>query len=275
MKITLRLVVIDRNAVSNLCYLAKMKYIYTFGIWEYLSQSNDNAQCVEEKNRFKFVDDLSFIEIIYLLNVGIATYNIHAHVPSDIPTHNQVIPKENLKTQSQLDSINEWTKKQKMKLNIKKTKNMIFNFSKKHQFTTNLNVDEENIEIVNEAKLLGTIITDKLTWDRNVEELTKKGYKRMQLLNAASRFTSSKFELKNIYLTFIRSVLEQSAVVWHSSITNKNRRDMERVQKAAVRVIMGSDYTSYKNDLRKLRLVTLEKRRESLCLKFAKKCIKS
>ena len=152
---------------------------------------------------------------------------------------------------------------------------MIFNFSKKHQFTTNLNVDEENIEIVSEAKLLGTIITDKLTWDRNVEELTKKGYKRMQLLNAASRFTSSKFELKNIYLTFIRSVLEQSAVVWHSSITNKNRRDMERVQKAAVRVIMGSDYTSYKNDLRKLRLVTLEKRRESLCLKFAKKCIQS
>ena len=58
----------------------------TFGIWEYLSQSNDNAQFVEEKNRFKFVDDLSFIEIIYLLNVGIATYNIHAHVPSDIPT---------------------------------------------------------------------------------------------------------------------------------------------------------------------------------------------
>ena len=50
---------------------------------------------------------------------------------------------------------------------------------------------------------------------------------------------------------------------------------MERVQKAAVRVIMGSDYTSYKNDLRKLRLVTLEKRRESLCLKFAKKCIQS
>ena len=82
----------------------------SFGIWEYLSQSNDNAQCVEEKNRFKFVDDLSFIEIIYLLNEGIATYNIHAHVPSDIPTHNQVIPKENLKTQSQLDNINEWTK---------------------------------------------------------------------------------------------------------------------------------------------------------------------
>ena len=71
----------------------------TFGIWQYLSQSNDNADCVDEKDRFKFEDDLSFLEVIYLLNAGIATYNIHAHVPSNIPTHNQIIPKENLQSQ--------------------------------------------------------------------------------------------------------------------------------------------------------------------------------
>ena len=82
----------------------------TFGIWEYLSQSNENAQCVEEDDRFKFVDDLSFLEIIYLLNIGLASYNIHKHVPSNIPVHNQVIQKENLETQKQLNIINDWTK---------------------------------------------------------------------------------------------------------------------------------------------------------------------
>ena len=55
----------------------------TFGIWEYLSQSNDNAECVDKDDRFKFVDDLSFLEIIYLLNVGLSTYNVHREVPSD------------------------------------------------------------------------------------------------------------------------------------------------------------------------------------------------
>ena len=94
--------------------------------------------------------------------------------------------------------INDWTKKQKMKLNIKKTKSMIFNYSKKHQFITNLKVDDESIEIVKEAKLLGTVLTDKLTWDRNTEELTKKAYKRMQLLNAAAGFTNSKNDLNCI-----------------------------------------------------------------------------
>ena len=101
----------------------------SFGLWEYLSQSNDNA----EEKRFKFVDDLSFLEIIFLLNIGLETYNIRNHVPSDVPTHNQVIPSNKLQSQYQLEKINQWTEEKKMKLNIKKTKTMLFNFSKKKQ----------------------------------------------------------------------------------------------------------------------------------------------
>ena len=162
-----------------------------------------------------------------------------------------------------------------MKLNGKKTKSMIFNFTRNHQFTTNLEIEGESIEIVNEAKLLGTIITDKLTWDRNTAEITKQAFGRMQLLNAAAAFTSSKFDLKCIYLTFVRSILEKSAVVWHSSLNNRNRKDLERVQKAAVRVIMGKSYTTYKNGLKELNIESLENRRKFLCLKFAKNCLKN
>ena len=35
-------------------------------IWEYLSQTNDNAECVPVEDRYKFVDDLSTVEIINL-----------------------------------------------------------------------------------------------------------------------------------------------------------------------------------------------------------------
>ena len=135
----------------------------SFGLWEYLSQSNDNADCVEEQDRFKFVDDLSFLEIIYLLNIGISSYNIKAHVPSDIPTHNQFIQNSNLKSQNYLEKINQWTIKQKMKLNVKKTKTMLFNFSKKHQFATKLNIMNTDIDMVKETTLLGIVITDSLT----------------------------------------------------------------------------------------------------------------
>ena len=247
----------------------------SFGLWEYLSQSNDNADCVDEKNRFKFVDDLSFLEIIFLLNIGLETYNVRNHVPSDVPTHNQVIPSIKLQSQNQLEKINQWTKERKMKLNIKKTKTMLFNFSKKYQFTTKLNLKNENIEMVQETKLLGTIITDQLSWDRNTEELSKKCYKRMQLLNAAAAFTSNRAELKDIYLTYIRSIAEQSAVVWHSSLSGKNRKDLERIQKVAVRLIMGKNYKNYSHSLNALNLASLNKRRRNLCLRFAKNCLRN
>ena len=107
--------------------------------------------------------------------------------------------------------------------------------------------------MVRETTLLGTVITDRLTWDRNTEELVKKGYKQMRLLHAAAAFTSNRKELKDILLTFVRSIIEQSAVVWHSSLSLKNMSDLERVQKAAVRVIMGNNYSSYKNGLKDMK----------------------
>ena len=196
----------------------------SFGIWEYLSQSNDNAEFVKESERFKFVDDLTFLEIINLLNIGLSTYNVRQQVPSNIPTHNQIIRAKNLESQSHLQKINNWTKEKKMKLNINKTKNMIFNFTKKHQFTTQLTIEKDEIEIVKETKLLGTHITDDLKWDKNTEEIVRSAWKRMQLLFKSASFTSNVIDLRNIYCTFIRSILEKSAVVWHSSLSKKNRK---------------------------------------------------
>ena len=54
-----------------------------------------------------------------------------------------------------------------------KKKIMIFNFTKNHKFTTRLNENGENIDVVNQLKLLGTIITDDLKWDKNISSRTQ------------------------------------------------------------------------------------------------------
>ena len=71
----------------------------------------------------------------------------------------------------------------------------------------------------------------------------------------------------------MRSKLEQSAVVWHSSLTQKCKNKLERVQKSALRVILGPRYTDYSDALKQLNLQTLDERRRHLCFKFAKKCL--
>ena len=68
----------------------------TLGILEYLSQSNNSADCVGPDDRYKFVDDLTVLEIVNLLTVEITPFNINNQVPNDIPQHNQYIPPENL-----------------------------------------------------------------------------------------------------------------------------------------------------------------------------------
>lgn len=58
----------------------------------------------------------------------------------------------------------------------------------------------------------------------------------MQLLRKLSKFTVAKEEKKDICVLYIRCTLEQSCVVWHSSRTQQNSDNLERVQEAAVRI---------------------------------------
>ena len=203
----------------------------TLGILEYLSQSNNNADLVSVRDRFKFVDDLTVLEIVNLLTVGITSYNIKQHIPTHIPVHNQFIPPDNLKSQQWLNDINVWTANQKMLINESKTKNMIFNFSRKYQFSTKLQLNNHDIETLKKTKLLGTIITDDLRWEENTKNIVRKANARMELLRTISTFSPSDEDMKNIYILFIRSLLEQSAPVWHSSLTEQDSESLERVQK--------------------------------------------
>ena len=155
-------------------------------------------------------------------------------VPNDIIESGLVIPKENLKTQKHINSIQHWTENQKMILNEEKTKSMIFNFTKKHQFSTRLTLKQKNIEMVSEMKLLGVIVTNDLKWNKNTKHICKKAWMRMQLLQKVAELGASIKDKLQIYKTFVRSALEQSCTVWHSSISKGNKRDLERVQKAAL-----------------------------------------
>ena len=162
-----------------------------------------------------------------------------------------------------------------MILNQKKTKVMIFNFTNNYQFSTRLSLQNKKIEEVAETKLLGTTITNDLKWKKNTNRLIKKANARMQLLRKVSNFTGSYDDLKIIYVSFIRSLLEQACTVWHSGLTVENTNDLERVQKCALKIILKNSYKNYQNALNILELESLESRREFLCLQFAKKSLKN
>ena len=138
-----------------------------------MSQSNDNANCVPEEDRFKYMDDLTLLEIISLTNIGIASHNSKVHVPSNLPNHNQFIPSEHLQTQKYLNDISKWTDEKQMVLNEKKTKVMIINNSRKYQFSTSLHLNNKPLEVVDEVKTLRVILTSDMKWDKNTQRIVK------------------------------------------------------------------------------------------------------
>ena len=245
-----------------------------WGILEYLSQSNDNTDFVDNKLKFKFIDDLSILEIINLMSIGIASYQFNMHVASDIPTNGYFISNKNLKTQEYLNSICNWTTTNKMELNRKKSKAMIFNFTRDYQFTSRTTMDDDVIDIIKETKLLGVMVADDLSWDSNTSYLVKRANARMRLLHKLVEFGVPQADLVNIYILYVRSILEQSCQVWHSSLTLENFQDLERVQKTALKIILQEDYISYSNALEVTSLGSLFERRNQLCLKFAKSSLK-
>ena len=153
----------------------------TLGLLEYLSQSNNSADCVSESDRFKFIDDLSVLEIVNMLTVGISSFNLKQQVPNDLPEHNHYIPPENLQSQKWLNDINDWTVKQKMMINEKKTKCMIFIYTNKYQFTTRLSINDQPRGVIDNTRLLGTIIQDNISWDLNTAELALCGIALSQM----------------------------------------------------------------------------------------------
>ena len=97
-----------------------------------------------------------------------------------------------------------------MKLNVDKSKVMVFNFTEESQFATRLYLDNTLLETIVETKLLGTIIQSDLKWSKNTEMIVKKGYQRMLILHKLYAFNVADCDLVNIYNLYIRSILEQN-----------------------------------------------------------------
>ena len=111
-------------------------------------------------------------------------------------------------------------------------------------------IESNNVEVVNQAKILGTIIEDDLKWNADTSMLVKKAITRMCLLRAAVAFGASTEDKNTINITFIRNILEQSAVVWGSILLVQNTTDLKCCQKNALRII-DLQYIKYKKSLKK------------------------
>ena len=119
-----------------------------------------------------------------------------------------------------------------MTINVKKTNYMLFTRTKT-DFATRLMLNGVKIDQIKEQKICGLWITDNLRWEKNSRELAKSAFSRISMLTKLKYVGVCQEDLKDVYILFIRSVLEYCSVVWHSSLTREDSNVLERVQKLA------------------------------------------
>ena len=93
--------------------------------------------------------------------------------------------------------------------------------------------------------------------------------RRMKLLKLENEI------IIDYYVKEVRPLTEQGVPIWNSSLTKKQIKDIEKIQKVALKIILGQQYQSYESACEIFGLKKLSIRRLELSTKFAIKLYKS
>ena len=145
--------------------------------------------------------------------------------------------------QYQLKKVSTWLKANKLSINVKKTKLMIFRPRQKTLPVTRQIVLQNNVlEQVDNTKFLGVYIDQRLDWETHVNFIAAKISKSVGLLCKAKYYLPSK-SLLTLYYALIYPYLTYYNLIWASTyVTNLQRIYLLRIQKRAVRTISKADY---------------------------------
>ena len=94
---------------------------------------------------------------------------------------------------------------------------MVFNPCSSIDFSPEFSLENNDLEVVDEMRLLGIVIKSDLKWTANTENMVQKANKRIWILRRL-----------DVYIKQIRSVLELAVPVWHCRI-NQTLRESRRV----------------------------------------------
>ena len=232
---------------------------------------------VKEMNNIhlKYVDDLTLAESVNMDTQLIQIPETERPLPDTFRARTgHKLNIEGSQVYEQLKRIQIYADENKMKLNIPKTKLMLFNPCRAKDFMPEMEIENTRIDLVEQTKLLGVILTSNLSWTANTDYIVKRCNSKLWLLRRLKKLGANHEDLIDVYFKQIRSVAEFAVLVWNSSLTGDEISNLERLQKTALHIILSDNYISYNSALKTLGLRKLSERRKKICLKFARKASK-
>ena len=135
-----------------------------------------------------------------------------------------------------VDSFTDWCDQHFLLLNVKKTKEMIFDFRIKKDPILPLTIKNETVEIVKSYKYLGVTIDDKLEWTLHINNVHKKINQRLFFLRKLYSFKLNNRILQLFYKSCIESIILFCVCAWGGNGKVQNKTRINRVIKKACKI---------------------------------------
>ena len=132
----------------------------------------------------------------------------------------------------------------------------------REEFAARLTLNEKLLERKKVTKIVGVFLEEKGGWAKNTAEICKSAYAKLGMLTKLKYAGVSTKDLIETYALFIRSRAEYVSIAFHSSLTKKQEKAIERIQSTCLNVILGDNYNNYDDALKRSGLKTLKQRRE-------------
>ena len=194
---------------------------------------NDIHIASDKFHAILYADDTNLVSSLCSFNV-----NISNNGSQDVSNLSASINHE-------LQQITHWLEINKLSLNIKKTKFMVFHYHQKNisKLIPDLSIYGHPIERVNQFNFLGLTIDENLNWHAHIQKISNRISRALGVLSRVKRFLP-KHILRLLYNSLILPHLQYSVLAWGS----QNNR-LVKLQKRALRIISNSKYNAHTDPL--------------------------
>ena len=121
--------------------------------------------------------------------------------------------------QETLTWLSQWCDKNFMSINASKTVEILIDFGWTKTEVSQFQLQDSAIEIAQSAKLLGVTISQNLKWDKHAEHIHAKASQRLHYLRTLRRSGLTQVQLRQVYTTLVRPVLEYASPVWSTGLS--------------------------------------------------------
>ncbi|KAK7921775.1 hypothetical protein WMY93_008677 [Mugilogobius chulae] len=138
----------------------------------------------------------------------------------------------------EVQHLESWCHNNNLVLNTKKTKEIVVDFRRRgHTDHQPLFIGKDVVERVQSFKFLGVTVTEDLSWGDHISKAVGKAQQRLYYLRKLKSAHISRPLMVNFYNCAISSVLTYGFLVWFSSCSKADQQALQRVVKAAGRII--------------------------------------